>query len=284
MRKTFRSLSPRTTTSTRPATRAKAAAICAVVLGASSRPALAWGRVGHRASARLAYDRLTPAAKAAVRDLLEQDESFTEAATWADEHSRDIKGSAAWHYVNVPISARGYEPRYCPRSGCVISKIDEYRRILADRRAPRAERRQALRFLIHFIQDVHQPLHVGDRDDRGGNSLQVQFFGAGSNLHRVWDSGLFGHAHVREGVLVRELEASVTRDQAERWSGGTPVDWANESLDAAKRAYLDPRTKTPLRSGDSLGEAYQEAQYPVARQRLAQSGIRLASVLNEILK
>jgi hypothetical protein len=133
--------------------------LIAALIAATPRPAGAWGRLGHRASARLADSRLSPHARAIVRDLLEPGESLADASTWADEHSREIRGSAAWHYVNVPISAAHYDPADCARSGCVVSKIAEFRAVLADRRAPRARRRQALRFFVHLVQDLHQPIH-----------------------------------------------------------------------------------------------------------------------------
>ena len=177
------------------ARRVLGAGVVWVVIGTmivgSPPPALAWGRLGHRASATFAESRLSNRAKAAIQDLLEPGESLADAATWADENSRDIPGSAAWHFVNVPISSPHYNPKDCSPRGCVISKIAEFRGILADRRAPRARRRQALRFFVHLVQDLHQPMHVADRDDRGGNRLQLrsgQF--EPTNLHQVWDSGL----------------------------------------------------------------------------------------------
>ena len=153
--------------------------------------ALAWGRLGHRASAKLADSRLSPRACAIIRELLEPGESLADASTWADEHSREIPGSTAWHYVNVPIWASRYDARDCRRQGCVISKIAEFRAILLDRKAPRTRRRTALRYLVHLVQDVHQPMHVADRNDRGGNTLQLRYGRYdNTNLHQVWDSGL----------------------------------------------------------------------------------------------
>ncbi len=148
--------------------------VMSALIAGSPPPAHAWGRLGHRASARLAESRLSPRARAIVQELLEPDESLADASTWADEHSRDIPGSASWHYVNVSIASAHYDPRDCKARGCVVSKIAEFREVLADRHAPRARRRQALRFFVHLVQDLHQPLHVADRGDRGGNSLQLR--------------------------------------------------------------------------------------------------------------
>jgi nuclease S1 len=256
--------------------------VCMLVLG--TQPAFAWGRLGHRASAKLAESRLNPAARAAIRSLLEPGESLADASTWADERRDDFPKSASWHYVNVPIAEPRYDARFCPASGCVVSKIEGFRRILADPTASPEARRTALRFLVHFVQDLHQPLHVGDWGDRGGNDLQLQFFGEGTNLHRIWDSGLLAHQARDEALWVASLSSLVTPELAARWSRGTVEDWANESLALAKRAYTQPGTNAPIRRGMKLGEGYQAANLPAARERLAQSGVRLAAILNAIWK
>ncbi len=162
------------------------ALIAAIVLGIGpARQALAWGRMAHRASTRLAETRLTPRTRALIRELLEPGESLADASTWADEYNQSIPGSAAWHYVNVPISAPSYSPRDC-HDNCVVSRFEEFRGILADPRAPKPRRRMALRYVVHLVEDAHQPMHVGDRRDRGGNNLQVQFFRDDyTNLHQV---------------------------------------------------------------------------------------------------
>jgi len=89
--------------------------------------------------------------------------------------------------VNVPISQPRYDPRFCSPRGCVVGKVEDFERILSDPRASRAEKRQSLRFLVHFIQDLHQPLHVGETGSRGGNLVQVRFFDMGTKLHQAWD-------------------------------------------------------------------------------------------------
>jgi nuclease S1 len=258
---------------------------CALCL--SPRPVQAWGKLGHRVSARLAEARLTPEAKAVIRDLLDPAETLADAATWPDDHRRNIPNTGPWHYVNVPISEEKYSSRFCPESGCVVSKLDEFRRTLADKSAPRDQRRLALRFVVHLVQDIHQPLHVGDRGDRGGNDLQVQFFGQGSNIHRVWDSGLFEQDREpkSESGWIEALTRSMDPKTAERWAGSTsPEDWANESLAVARRAYCLPGSDDPLKTGAKIGEAYEMANLPIARERLEQSAVRLAVLLNTSLK
>jgi hypothetical protein len=221
-----------------------------------------------------------------VHDLLEPGESLADAATWADEHARDIRGSSSWHYVNVSISSAHYNARDCRAQGCVVSKIAEFRVVLADRNAPRAQRQQALRFFVHLVQDLHQPMHVADRGDRGGNNLQLRSGRyENTNLHQVWDSGLFRSRYREHGEanLVRDISALADRPEARRWYRGPVEDWADESLELGRRAYLIPGTDRTLRSGDTIVRDYEEANLPAAVERIARSGVRLAAMLNEIL-
>jgi hypothetical protein len=256
------------------------------LVAATARPAGAWGRLGHRASARLAESRLSPRARAVVADLLEPGESLADASTWADENSREIRGSASWHYVNVPISSPHYNPKYCGRQGCVVSKIAEFRAVLVDRKAPRTRRREALRFVVHLVQDLHQPMHVADQGDRGGNALQLRVGRYEyTNLHQLWDSGLFRSRYRRhaEAELVRDVMALAERPEARSWADGRVEDWADESLAIGRRAYQVPRTNRTLRQGEEVSAEYMEVNLPTAVEQVARSGVRLAAMLNEIL-
>ena len=243
-------------------------------------PAWGWGRLGHRVAGKIAEARLTPKARAAVASLLEPGETLADISTWADEVRRDYPESGPWHYVNVPITEPRYDARFVPKEGCVITKIDDFRKILANPNVPRPERQKALKFLVHFVQDMHQPVHVGHRDDRGGNDLQVQFFGQGSNLHRVWDSGLLDRANRSENDWVDVVSKTITPELADAWSKGGPPDWANESLDIARGAYRNPPENVELKKGAKLGQPYQDANLPLAERRVAQAGVRLAWILN----
>jgi hypothetical protein len=240
--------------------------------------------VGHRAAAKMADLRLTPAARAAVRDLLEPGETLADASTWADEHRQELPDTAPWHYVNVPITVAHYDARFCPAQGCVVSKITDFRAVLGDPKATKDQKRQALRFLVHFVEDLHQPVHVGDRMDRGGNDLQVQFFDEGSNLHRVWDFDVIEHECSDEDHWAAELTALASPARAAAWCRGTPADWADESLACAKRAYGNGSTGQPLKAGAKLGEDYHAFALPIIRERLAQSGSRLAWILNDTFR
>jgi nuclease S1 len=254
-----------------------------VVLAIAVAPeaALGWGRIGHRVSARLTETLLTPATKAAIRDLLAPGESLADASTWPDEIRRDRPETGPWHYVNVPITEKGYNPDFCQAQGCVVGKIPDFVATLKDPKSTRDQKREALKFLVHCVQDMHQPVHVGDRGDRGGNDLQVQFFDEGSNLHRVWDSGLLDRVVHDEGKTFDRLKPAFTDDFVKANSPGSVIDWANESHAAARDAYNDPTTGEPLKKGAKLGEDYQARNIPVAERRVLQAAARLARLLNE---
>ncbi len=252
----------------------------------ATQPAWAWGPHGHRIATRIAEERLTPAARAAVRNLLHEGDNLVEESNWADHDGHDAEpASAPWHYVNVPINAAHYEARFCAGGNCVVEKIKHYRKVLANTSASRAERARALLFLVHFVEDVHQPLHVGDNHDRGGNLAQVQFLGQGDNLHRVWDSSMINEVNRNERAWVEMIEPLLTPANLSAWSKGSVESWADESLQEAKKAYHYPTgSARPLNSGASLGRDYVEFALPILRLRLAQAGVRVANELNAIFR
>jgi nuclease S1 len=248
-------------------------------------PVWAWGRLGHRVISRVAEKKLNPKAKLAIAALLEPGESLADASTWPDEHRRELPRTAPWHYVDVPLA----EPRYhslfsgdLPERGYVVDKIHDFKVILKDPARSIEDRRFALRFLIHCIEDLHMPLHVGDNNDKGGNQTQVRFFDEGTNMHRLWDSQIIEHVSDKEDFWLTDLTALDTAENRAAWTKGTVEDWATESLLAARQAYQVPETGQRLKPGQKLADAYQAASLPVVRKRLFQGGVRLAMVLNEV--
>lgn len=243
----------------------------------------AWGWLGHRVVARMAEERLNPEAKKAVKALLGPGMNLARASTWADEQ-QEVPESSRWHYVNVPIKAARYDARYCQRGGCVMSKIEEFKRTLLDPGAGRLQKQQALKFLIHFVADLHQPMHVGDNGDQGGNLLQVRFFGDGSNLHRVWDSQVMDRHTKNERVWLWDFDFIANPRRVVEWSKGAPEDWAAETLLVAKEAYCLPGTQKLISPGTRLGNDYYKFALPVIQKQLARAGIRTAFILNGIYK
>lgn len=248
-----------------------------------SPPAGAWGRLGHRVASIMAEERLTPHALAAVRDVLGPDVSLADISTWADEQ-RNYPDSAPWHYVDVPLSESRYNSKYCPPGGCVVSKIYDFQRVLQDKKAPRTEKQEALKFLVHFVQDLCQPLHVGDSGSKGGNLIQVRFFGLGSNLHRVWDSQVIERYTTDGRELLEDLKGISIPAFAEEWVKGTPEVWATDSLQVAKKAYCLPGTQTVMPSGTTLGDNYFRMALPIIQMQLAKAGVRVAWMLNQIFR
>jgi nuclease S1 len=157
------------------------------------------------------------------------------------------------------------------------------RATLTDPEKTAQEKRFALRFLVHLVEDLHMPLHVGDNHDRGGNDTQVRFYDRGSNMHRLWDSDMITRAGDSEEFWLNDLAALDTNENRAAWAAGQVEDWATESLLAARAAYLIPGTDKRLKPGQKLGDDYQAVHLPVARERLCQGGVRLVSILNETL-
>jgi nuclease S1 len=258
-------------------------AVALLVSLGSTAPTWAWGRLGHRVIARLADKQLTPTARAAIAALLTSGESLADASTWADEHRRELPKTSPWHYVDVPLD----EPRYhsvfagdVPERGYVVDKIHDFRVAVTDPNQSVEDRRIALRFLVHFVEDLHMPMHVGENNDKGGNRTQVRFFDRGTNLHSLWDSGMIEYVCDTEDFWLRDLAALDTTEARAAAMKGTIEDWATESLLAARQAYQVPETGKRLKSGQKLADAYLDANLPVARRRLYQASVRLAMVLN----
>jgi hypothetical protein len=187
--------------------------------------------------------------------------------------------------VDVPLDEPKYDSRFSgdlSSKGCVVDKINEFRAAVKDTSKSLEERRFALRFLVHCIQGLHMPLHVGDNKDKGENLTQVRWYDRGSNMHRVWDSGIIKRAGDTEDFWLADLAELDTAENRAAWMSGTVEDWATESLLAAREAYVIPGTVKRLKSGQKLASAYQEANVPVVRMRLYQGAVRLARVLNEV--
>ena len=268
----------------RPATRAIALLMALAVV--STPPAFAWGPQGHRVIARVAEERLTPAARAAIKELLLPPDTLPDIAGWADHEGHDVvPGSAKWHFINVPIGDAKFDPRLIRDDNNVVVKIKQFRKVLADRSKPKQERQRALLFLVHFVSDIHQPLHVGDNNDHGGNDTQVQFFNEGTNLHKLWDSDLIHRIGGNDRAWTDRVGREITPETIKEWSKGSVDDWADETLQVAKLAYrpLDDAPKVIPR-GVKLGEAYVQRAEPILKEQMARASVRLANELNAIFK
>jgi hypothetical protein len=233
----------------------------------------AWGKEGHQVVAGLAETQLSAKARTEVDRLLalEPGETLQSISTWPDEHHSPA--TAPWHYVNFPRSTCTYDAvRDCPDGGCVVGSIAKQLEILSSG-APDDVRLKALKYVVHFEADVHQPLHTGYADDKGGNGYQLQAFMRGSNLHAFWDSGLIKNLNEDVDTLTKRLTAK--RD-APNAADLNVVHAAEESCRIVGTPGFYPERM--------VGMVYVERYTPVMEQRLTLAGSRLAGLLNMALR
>lgn len=254
--------------------------LLSIIVGSPS-AALAWGASGHATVAEIAQRRLSPLIQRRVSALLGGNHSLASVASWADTQALLQPATRRWHYVNIPLGAKAYDPvRDCekrPEGDCLVAAIVHFQGILASRRMPKAERSKALRYLVHLIADAHQPLHCAERDgDAGGTLLKLTYFGTPFSLHQVWDFAMLDRATYDWGEHVRQAEAWLQDQDVGTLAGGTPLSWVMESHRLAANAYDIP-------SDLNLAEAYHDKALPIARQQLAKAGVRLASLLTRAL-
>lgn len=264
--------------------------VSALALALAAPAAQAWSRQGHQLVGELAERQLSPAARAEVQALLEGEAVPTLAgvSTWADE----IRGaktplgelSKRWHYVNIPGEDCDYAPaRDCPDGECVIGAINAQSAILADRNRSDEERRDALKFLVHFVGDAHQPMHAGYPHDRGGNNHQLNYRGKGApggegtNLHGVWDYWLLQSAGLDNAGYVQRLEAlpALPPDPV-AGVGNAAQAWTIESCQLIHSESIYP----PRRR---ITDAYLDRHRPLAEQRVRLAAGRLAGLLEDAL-
>lgn len=255
----------------------------ALAVLAAGLPALGWGPEGHSLVARIAYEQLKPAARERVAAILAPGQTLASVASWADEVRRSRPESAPWHYIDIPIDKPHLDmARDCPKGDCVISKIADLRKTLQDEATSAGQRREALMFLVHFVGDMHQPLHCSDHQDRGGNSVRVQFFDRQTNLHSVWDSGLLGRLPKEDElfpVLSRESER-----HAGKWAKGSVEDWAEQAHKAAQKVVYGKLPKVADGTPVPLSESYERLADPLVKVQIEKAGARLAAVLNADLR
>ncbi len=237
----------------------------------------AWFELGHRLVADIAQSRLSSHAAGAIRDLL-AGQSMADASVWADQIRGQRRNTSALHFVNIPLLATTYNPvRDCPAGRCIIVACDSFARVLANPHAARLERAEALRFLLHLVADLHQPLHVADNKDRGGNLTQVRLSEAGSNLHKVWDGQMLERLRLGESAHMDRLRQRMATLTLEQFEGGTTVDWAMEGHALARRLAYNTLP------GQQLENDYVQAGLEASDLALIKAGVRLAAMLNHAL-
>ncbi|HEX6217146.1 MAG TPA: S1/P1 nuclease [Vicinamibacterales bacterium] len=271
-------------------------AASAVVIATSSLNG--WSGQGHRLVGLIAAERLTSQARAEVRRLLDG-HTLADVANWADTIRSDQQQTYGWHFLNIPPEASGYDrDRDCPRAAgvaegsrsdrwrdCAVDRILFWEQRLADLSLDRADRAIALKFLVHFVGDLHQPFHtlgVG----RGGNDVHVRVFGDANcaeegekpfpcNLHAVWDGRLIARRNLDDRAYVARLQKLIVDKRLGSQPAGTPAQWAEQSWRLAKEALVTP--------GANIDETYYQRHIAAIDDRIALAGVRLAAVLNRSL-
>lgn len=304
-----------------------------LLFATSSRPAHGWGCEGHQIVALIAMRHLQPQVATQLNAILAASPvdaalyrycrnvglpPIADASTWADDQRSVRPDTGSLHYINIPLNVTRdkYDVLQMCQSGCVIDAINHYIQQLRTNKDATA-RADALRFVIHFVGDIHQPLHDEDNSDEGGNCVPVEFEDESPrltnaqredyfpNLHAVWDTGFIESLLDDHDMTVEEFAELLDiryHSRAARWNVGQPIDWAWEGHDAAVTAYRalpafiprEPENKVSSCADNHLGKRmadlhiglgarYDDVSHPIVEEQLAKAGVRLAALLNSAL-
>jgi hypothetical protein len=260
-------------------------------------PVFPWGAVGHKTIAYIAEQNLNPATKEKVKAILGS-ESFEDIADWADVYKKNHRNTAPWHYVDLPIRSdvnKNNILRYCSMSkrrpnDNIVSQIFKDIEDLKNPMSSLREKQIALKYLVHLVGDLHMPFHASSDDDKGGNEKKVRFFspisksnkGHVTNLHSLWDNLIEIKTTEDPAQFGNELNKRISESMKKEWGVGSAGDWTIESHQMAKKIYAD----LPKITGNViiLPKNYYSNMRPVAEEHLEKAGIRLAKILEEVLK
>ena len=233
-----------------------------------------WGKTGHRIVGEVAETYLTKNAKTQIKKLIGHHD-LSRMSNWADEIKSDPEWKKAneWHWCTIP-DGENYEKD--KHSGKAVEKVNEFISILKNKNIKKEEKQIALKFLVHLIGDLHQPLHVGNGSDRGGNSIKLKWFNESTNLHSIWDTKLIDFQKLSYTEYANYLLLKEDRGKIRKWQGDGILIYINESKDLRKQCYNF--------SGDNLKWEYFYANKQLLEKRLLQGGVRLSGELNRIFK
>ena len=237
----------------------------------------AWGPTGHRTTGKIAEKYLTKRAKKKISKLL-KGESLAFVSTFGDEIKSDKRYNKfyTWHYVNIPLESNYKDAKKNPK-GDLVTGINTCISILKDKNSTEQDKVFYLKLLVHLVGDLHQPMHIGRKEDKGGNTIQVQWFGRGTNLHRVWDENMIEQWNMSYVELAANAE-HLTKAQINAIKKGTVIDWVDDTHKFSKIAY------NSVKVGENLRYRYSYDHFKTVRKQLQKGGIRLAKLLNDIFK
>jgi len=268
--------------------------------------ALAWGEEGHRMVGVIADNYLTPEARRQVLALLKYDRladaqpsqrgTLGEIAYWADEIKDTPWGKrrSAWHFDDIPVCAAVETSQYCKKGACASAQISRHLDMLANKRELLGRKNEALKWVVHLMGDIHQPLHAATHGDRGGNTVQVSFFGERDNppygtinLHAIWDVHMVRRLIRDKGGENAIVSSGISDTERAAWERGSISEWVNESHEFARAVVYSSLPVAFSCSGRiervlTIDQAYYSRAAPLMESQIRKAGIRLARVLNEV--
>lgn len=234
-----------------------------------------WGKTGHRTVGKIAERHLTKKTKRHLKKLLNGG-SLALYSTYADEIKSDKRYNEfyTWHYINMPLDSN-YQSSAKHPDGDLVSGINYCMTIIKDEKSSDDDKAFYLKLLVHLIGDLHQPMHIGLSEDRGGNDFKVSWFGKDTNLHSVWDTKMIEDYNMSYSELASNSEM-LSKQEVKTLQSGSAIDWINETHDITKQVYKS------VSKGENLKYAYSYKYMGLVRQQLQKGGIRLAKVLNSL--
>lgn len=234
-----------------------------------------WGPTGHRTVGKIAAMHLSNKATKEINKILDG-HTIAWVSTYADEIKSDknYRKFYSWHYINFPVDGK-YETSKKNPKGDLVTGIQSCIAILKDKNSSKQDKNFYLKILVHLIGDLHQPLHVGHAEDKGGNTIQVQWFGKGTNLHHVWDIDMIEQWNMSYSELACNIDI-LSKEQIKSYQKGTLMDWVYESKKLAEDVYKS------VKPGDKLSYRYSYLHFNTVTEQLEKGGLRLAKILNEI--
>ena len=235
---------------------------------------LGWGKTGHRIVGKVAETYLTKNAKTQIKKLMGHHD-LSRMSNWADEIKSDPSWKIAndWHWCTIPDGELYEKDKH---SGKAVEKVNDFISILKNKKSKKEDKQIALKFLVHLIGDLHQPMHVGNGKDRGGNDIKLKWFNAPTNLHRIWDSDLINLQELSYSEYSDYLLLNEDRGKIRKWQGDDVLTYIHESRDMRTQCYDF--------SGENLKWEYFYKHKELLEKRLLQGGVRLSGELNRIFK
>lgn len=234
-----------------------------------------WGKTGHRTVGEIAENHLKSSTKRKIRKLL-NGKSLAFVSTFADEIKSDKRYNEfyIWHYINMPLDSN-YEDSEKNPDGDLVTGIAYCKKIIKDENSTDDDKAFYLKLLIHFMGDLHQPMHIGLAEDKGGNDFKLQWFYKDTNLHSVWDSKMIESYNMGYNELAENADV-LGKEQVKAIQKGTIVDWVNKTHELTRKVYAT------VKEGDNLRYRYSYDYFKTVRKQLQIAGIRLAKVLNDL--